>query len=270
MADDESVSGEEAALEFEGPPLTNDVVVRHVDRLRDALAKGDMLQVETMLQHASMPNPSPNLSQDHLLRLMAYNVFRGIITNKSVLSVSARHLALLPSGPTVVDIMSVTPGHKVVSHGTTSVPKGLMPTPLQNRVPHPTWIDIVPFAEVRETLIIHQREFDHYDFVRDAVGEAMGWMVNEATEDCGIPAGTPAGMPYTYLSKAYDDSITASHSGFILWGEPHVPASWEATPNFLRKWGWTVRGCPELIRATNKWRAERGEREIPFARFHSP
>lgn len=58
-----------------------------------------------------------------------------------------------------------------------------------------------------------------------------------------------------------------SDTGLIAWGEPWDPAGWEITPTFVRKWGWVVEGCTELMVATNHWRAKRGERPLNFARL---
>ncbi|KZL81596.1 hypothetical protein CI238_10616 [Colletotrichum incanum] len=40
-------------------------------------------------------------------------------------------------------------------------------------------------------------------------------------------------------------------TGLIVWGEPWDARSWEATVPFLRKWGWILHGCHDLLEATN-------------------
>lgn len=50
----------------------------------------------------------------------------------------------------------------------------------------------------------------------------------------------------------------------IVWGEPWDPRGWEATVPFLRKWGWLLEGCTELLEGTNYWRTRRGERKLEF------
>jgi hypothetical protein len=37
---------------------------------------------------------------------------------------------------------------------------------------------------------------------------------------------------------------------------------WEVTEGFLRKWGFLLEGCDELIESTNRWRALRGEERL--------
>jgi hypothetical protein len=39
-------------------------------------------------------------------------------------------------------------------------------------------------------------------------------------------------------------------------------ANWEVSPGFLRKWGWLLNGCEEMLRATDEWRESRGEASL--------
>jgi hypothetical protein len=50
--------------------------------------------------------------------------------------------------------------------------------------------------------------------------------------------------------------------GLILWGEPHIKESWEATPYFFRKWSWVIEGCSELVKISNRWRKGRGQHPL--------
>ena len=54
----------------------------------------------------------------------------------------------------------------------------------------------------------------------------------------------------------------ALDAGLVVWGEPWDVRNWEVTEPFLKKWQWVVRDCPELMTATNTWRARRGEKLI--------
>ena len=45
----------------------------------------------------------------------------------------------------------------------------------------------------------------------------------------------------------------------IVWSEAWDPRSWEVTQGFVRKWGWLLGGCGDLIEASNWWRARRDE-----------
>ena len=48
----------------------------------------------------------------------------------------------------------------------------------------------------------------------------------------------------------------------IVWGDSSNPYAWEASVPFLRKWGWLVQGCHDLLESTNYWRGQRGERTL--------
>ncbi|KAJ5693465.1 hypothetical protein N7462_002888 [Penicillium macrosclerotiorum] len=55
---------------------------------------------------------------------------------------------------------------------------------------------------------------------------------------------------------------SAPEAGLLVWGEPWDVRNWEMTEAFLKKWQWVVRGCTELMIATNAWRMKRGEKLI--------
>lgn len=50
----------------------------------------------------------------------------------------------------------------------------------------------------------------------------------------------------------------------LVWTTPWDPSGWEVTEGFLRKWGFLLRGDGEddMLTATNRWRALRGEDPI--------
>lgn len=50
----------------------------------------------------------------------------------------------------------------------------------------------------------------------------------------------------------------------IAWGESWDFRGWEVSVSFLRKWGWLIRGCPEMVEWTNYWREKRGEKRLVF------
>lgn len=58
--------------------------------------------------------------------------------------------------------------------------------------------------------------------------------------------------------------VPSEQTGLIVWNAPSEPTGWEVSETFLRDWGWVVRGCIELQRSTNSWRAKRGERPLIF------
>ena len=53
-----------------------------------------------------------------------------------------------------------------------------------------------------------------------------------------------------------------TEAAILVWGFPWDPMNWEITETFLRKWGWIVRGCKDLMDSTNRWRRMRGEKRL--------
>ena len=109
------------------------------------------------------------------------------------------------------------------------LPSSLQPTALQRTQAHHPWLDCFPLAQMRDNLVNAEGSFDDDQLCIDIMGF---W--DSSTESCGL----------------------------LVWGEPTDPSNWEVTESFLRKWPWVVRGCPELMRSTNQWRRQRGEKML--------
>jgi hypothetical protein len=129
--------------------------------------------------------------------------------------------------------------------------------------PHTNWIDVLPFPQIRDNLIQWEGYVDVVDFLRDLFGDMVNDNLSITPEKCGsIPTSA---QTLLLLQGEDDDMITAGRKGLIVWGEPYVKESWEATPGFLKKWGWLLKGCEELIEISNRWRTVRGEDPIILA-----
>lgn len=115
------------------------------------------------------------------------------------------------------------------------LPESLRPTPRQRSQPHHAWVDLFPCPVMRNNLLSAGEEWDDDGLCIDIMGFWKGG--------------------------------STSPFGLIVWGDPSNPDDWEFTEGFLEKWGWTLRGCNELIRATNRWREKRGERALFASRF---
>jgi hypothetical protein len=61
-----------------------------------------------------------------------------------------------------------------------------------------------------------------------------------------------------------DPRDLSSKPSLIVWGESWDSRAWEANPAFLRKWGFLLRGCSEILEGTNYWREKRGEEGLVF------
>ncbi|RGP79901.1 hypothetical protein FLONG3_1972 [Fusarium longipes] len=112
-----------------------------------------------------------------------------------------------------------------------TLPKVLEPTSVQRTVVHHPWLDIFPFPKFRDNLILAvDAEILDDDELCEDIAEAN-------------------------LHNTVKPSL-------IVWGDASLPHSWEASPMFLKKWGWLLQGCPEMLEATNQWRQSRGERPL--------
>jgi hypothetical protein len=169
------------------------------------------------------------LSSDHLITLVQYNVLRGSLENRHLLDfaldIDSRH-----SGFESTDI-HVTP--QLLSRELAKLPPSLHPTLAQQTIPHPHWIDIIPHPVWRDKLIESVGSFDADQLWSDTVGSLF--------EDTG-------------------DNETAR--GVVLWETPWHWGGWELSEAFVMKWAWALKGCEELLQATNKWREKRGEDRI--------
>lgn len=184
------------------------------------------------------------LSADHrLITLVQYNVIRAVIFNMTLLSIQDR----LPEG--CMESLGVVP----LDNDTPldMVPPDLQPTPLQNQMQKgsngfnyqtqtnnnfqlPYWIHALPFPTFRDNLILFSGSevCDFQDLAQD-LGEG--------------------------LYKGFDD---AERRGFLVWGNPWSRQDWEVSDGFLKKWGFLLKGCWDVIEATNRWRELRGEERL--------
>lgn len=163
---------------------------------------------------------------DHRITLVKLNVFRAFKRNIAALGYA--------SGWMTDDALS-----RFSTHGphpdsedfpdATAIPASLRPTELQLKQPHHPWLDFFPFAQLRDNLIQHEDCMDDSQLCRDLMG---------------------------FWNMPDEDNC------MLVWSDPWDPMSWELTETFLKKWGWLVRGCPEILWSTNYWRRLRGERQL--------
>jgi hypothetical protein len=184
-----------------------------------------------------------SLPIDHLLLpLIGYNVCRGILSNKDLLKLVGSFIS--PMGDTVPSQKTSECEISVFRQTRQSMPACLQPTQLQMNLPHPTWIDALPFPKIRDNLLRRQNFFHHGQFLSDLVGYLTY-----------APITVSQGVPVV-------DETDDIRNGLILWGEPSSQENWEVTPEFLIKWAWAVVGCDELVQSSNRWRTVRGEDPI--------
>ncbi|RYC61418.1 hypothetical protein CHU98_g4803 [Xylaria longipes] len=162
------------------------------------------------------------LCPDHLITLLQYNAFRALVVNHTLIS-----------GILVTPIACDEEVIHVIPYPTKPelLPSTLLPTTLQQTVPHGNWIDLFPFPEGRDRLIRAAGTFDEDELWADCIG--------------GLYEGFP------------DDEV--ERRGMIAWSPPWDISGWEMSEGFLRKWGWLFKGLPGALEATNRWRMERCE-----------
>ncbi|CAM1501298.1 Fc.00g104600.m01.CDS01 [Cosmosporella sp. VM-42] len=114
-------------------------------------------------------------------------------------------------------------------------PDSLRPTPLQLSIPHRPWVDPFPLPRLRDNILLANM---------DPEASSEYCLCYDMVELYGTTSSGP------------DDPL------LIVWGEPWDPYGWEASVAFLRKWGWLLRGCNEILESTNQWREGRGERRL--------
>ncbi|RYP51314.1 hypothetical protein DL768_003318 [Monosporascus sp. mg162] len=242
-----------------GPPTNDPQVFEHENSqpLQSHAAKnrripgGALPGLELDLTHDS----DPSLPADHvLINLIVHNVARGFLHNKNLLRlmasfVNAAHDPFLrPDLTAECQVAIVRPTHQILPHC-------LLPTQLQMSSPHPMWIDMLPFPEIRDNLIRRQHSFNHKDFLKALVGDLV--YLTSPPEQMQVG---PVSLPSLQRHRQQDGSLPEhDREGLILWGEPHLKENWEATPLFLIKWSWAVEGCRELVDISNRWRIIRGE-----------
>ena len=167
------------------------------------------------------------LSPDHLITLLQFNVLRGLVTNRSLLLPLLKDDHLGECSSTALQILPSPTSPQ-------EVPPSLQPTVLQRTIPHEDWIDVIPHPVLRDNLILSSGKFDEDGLWSDTVG--------------GLFEGFPASE--------------IEQRGVIAWSPPWHVSGWEFSEGFWRKWGWSLKGCPEALEATNKWRRKRGEKPL--------
>jgi hypothetical protein len=116
-----------------------------------------------------------------------------------------------------------------------SSPPALQPTILQRTVAHHPWIDLLPFPQLRDNVLMYMET----GLVDD----------DDLCED---------------LLLVDDPRDINSKPSIIVWGMPWDSKGWEVNPAFLRKWGFLLLGCKEIMEGTNYWREKRGEKRLVF------
>ncbi|KAI9166323.1 hypothetical protein HJFPF1_02422 [Paramyrothecium foliicola] len=178
--------------------------------------------------HRMVSAPCP----EHLPTVIHLNVLNALAFNATSLGLA--HLWLLCDatspigaiGPVQVQQNALDP---------LNGPCDLRPTQLQLTTPHHPWIDLIPHPRLRDNIL-------QGCYVTDFFDEDDLW--------------------YDLVEMNPADERRKSPS-LVAWGQnPWDIRCWEASEDFVKRWGFLLEGCPEIIQATNTWRRKRGERRI--------
>ena len=197
------------------------------------------------------------LPSDHLITLIQYNVYRALFHNKQVLASGSTFICA-----TIPATINQLPGKEL--------PSSLVPTEIQQSVPHLSWMDVFPEPSLRDNVILYAGTYDVYELFKDLLGEDSV-TVTYADAEPIFGHRLPEGKIIEALHEI--DQLKpdgrADKKGLLVWGEPWDIANWEATPGFLKRWGWMMDGCRPLLEASNTWRAIRGEEPLSWEKFEN-
>lgn len=195
--------------------------LERVGKLSIAIGGGESEQTITAFrQWVQVQNIASSPRNDRLLVLVKYNVFRALLDNGRTLGFSTAREYLDD------DAISPFVGHGNSEESTKLLPGALNPTSVQCQILHHPWLDLLPDPVMRDNLIRARGSYIEEELCSDLIGLF---------------------------------SASTGRNGLIIWGSPWDPSGWEVTESFLKHWGWALRGCNELLTATNVWRQNRGE-----------
>ena len=109
----------------------------------------------------------------------------------------------------------------------THLPASLCPSPKQKKVIHHPWIDLIPILSLREALLDRADVLDEDELCSDLYG-----------------------------------GCASQEVGLCVWGEAWDPFAYEVSETLTRKWSWMATDCPDIIKSSNYWRKQRGEKPI--------
>ena len=157
---------------------------------------------------------------EHLVQLTRLNVYHAINQNVRAIGMDIKW-TYRDDSISIFNLSLPSPGFCE-----DRMPPSLRPTEIQRIVPHHPWLDFFPFPPMRDMLIMTEHLFDDIELCHD-------------------------------LMAFWDTRDT--QATLLVWGNPWEPRNWEVTNGFAAKWGWLLRGSPDLLASTNYWRKTRGE-----------
>ncbi|KAH7144119.1 hypothetical protein B0J13DRAFT_595705 [Dactylonectria estremocensis] len=229
------------------------------------------------------PNVCFPLTRDaQLLHVISLNVSRAVLTNYVIISsipLPTCHFCAFPrvfSLPSPEEMLMWSVSGAGVNF---TLPPALMPTQIQQQIPHHGWVDLFPYPRLRDNLILALQEdrIDEDAFMMDLVGEAFGSLCGAGeVEYEGVvqlnpddpqqaQSGSESGQAginsgeKTTTNDPKPKETWSGDPGLVSWSDPWDINGWEVTEAFVEKWGFLLQGCGDVLVATNVWRDMRDE-----------
>ena len=186
---------------------------------------------------------TPLPEDQKLLTLLHFNLVRALTRNVFLLGLDPAQMNDdIPSPFT-----TAFGKHKLELH---ALPPTLRPTQLQKTIPHHPEIDVFPFPMYRDNLLRAGSSIDDTEFCLDILYGV------ELDQDRNPVARPP-------VRDGNDVGLgDGGRTGLIVWSDPWLQSSWEVEEGFARKYRSLLKGCDELVRSTNFWRRQRGEKRL--------
>jgi hypothetical protein len=211
-----------------GSQSLNVLGLERVGKLCQAKGIEPKRAITAFQQWVNFQNAVPCPRADSLLVLVKFNVFRALFSNGRMLGFS--------TAKEYFDDNAISSFAKSVEMNASllslpPLPLALRPSSIQCQISHHPSLDLLPDPQMRDNLIQASGTYDEEKLCADLLGMF---------------------------------GCSQGRNGLIIWGEPWDPAGWEVTEPFSKHWAWALRGCDELLRATNQWRDKRGEPPLKF------
>ncbi len=174
----------------------------------------------------------PLPADQKLLTLLHFNLVRALACNVALLGLAGEDLEGDVPSPFLCQEQKIRLG---------LLPPSLRPTQIQMTMPHHAEVDVFPYPEYRDNVILAGDAIDDVELCND------------------ILYGVDPGNEQESLGFSKN-----SRTGFIVWSDPWLQESWEIDEHFLKKYWNLFQGCGALIENTNYWRKSRGEKPLSF------
>lgn len=202
------------ALQLENPPIQQPQIDPCLCAATQTAREQHWAQLKRKVAESAANNlQSPNL----LLPVAQHNIMRAMFANAASMGLTMEILS--------EDIASY---FNIAGPVPLCLPPSLQPSASQKQIIHHPWIDLIPIASLRNTLLSKMDKYNEDELCGDLYGV------------CG----------------------SSREVGLIVWGEAWDPSAYEVSETVAKNWSWLLRDCPELLESTNHWRKQRGEKSL--------